>query len=85
MLLFSFSSGSGVAKYSGEHLHKKVMDSQLFMSGRFRDSLKAGFLAIDDSLRKGKQAPADPWLKYHRMKIFITDGAIPFPPFLSSI
>ncbi|ORY96350.1 phosphatase 2C-domain-containing protein [Syncephalastrum racemosum] len=50
--VFDGHGGSGVAKYSGQHLHKKVMDSQLFMSGRFRDSLKAGFLAIDDSLRK---------------------------------
>lgn len=47
------SLGSAVAKYSGEHLHRLVIESKAYESGNYRDALKKGFLGIDEALRAG--------------------------------
>jgi hypothetical protein len=55
--------GSEVAKYSGEHLHHRIMDSDAFREDKVHDALKQGYLGIDDDLRAGKIHP--PSFLYH--------------------
>jgi hypothetical protein len=52
--------GSEVAKYSGEHLHHKIMDSDAFRQKKVHDALKQGYLGIDDDLRAGNIPPLSP-------------------------
>lgn len=46
--------GSEVAKYSGEHLHHRILDSDAFREKKVHDALKQGYLGIDEDLRAGK-------------------------------
>ncbi|KAI8379555.1 phosphatase 2C-like domain-containing protein [Radiomyces spectabilis] len=53
--VFDGHGGSNVAKYSGEHLQDRVLDSDDFRQGKIREALKAGYLGIDEDLRKDPQ------------------------------
>ncbi|SAM07630.1 hypothetical protein [Absidia glauca] len=56
--VFDGHGGSEVAKYSGEHLHHRIMDSDAFRQKKVHDALKQGYLGIDDDLR------ADPIMEH---------------------
>ncbi|ORZ06622.1 phosphatase 2C-like domain-containing protein [Absidia repens] len=49
--VFDGHGGSEVAKYSGEHLHHRVMDGDAFRENKVREALKQGYLGIDEDLR----------------------------------
>ncbi|KAI8072783.1 phosphatase 2C-domain-containing protein [Gongronella butleri] len=53
--VFDGHGGSEVAKYSGEHLYKRILDSDAFKQGKLRTALKEGFLGIDQDLRADPQ------------------------------
>ncbi|KAG0174297.1 Protein phosphatase 2C 2 [Apophysomyces sp. BC1034] len=50
--VFDGHGGSAVAKYSGDNLHAKVIQSDAFRENRYSDALRQGFLGIDEDLRK---------------------------------
>jgi hypothetical protein len=45
--------GDAVAKYSGQELYKKILDSPNFTKGRPRDAIRNGYFGIDEALRNG--------------------------------
>ncbi|KAJ3067115.1 Protein phosphatase 2C 2 [Podochytrium sp. JEL0797] len=52
--------GSAVAKYAGNHLHRKIMQEPAFKAEDFRTAIKNGFLAIDVDLKTSPEYLADP-------------------------
>jgi len=46
--------GVNVARYVGEHLHKRVISDPEFEKGNYGKALKNGFLGIDEDLQGGK-------------------------------
>ncbi|CAO3634017.1 unnamed protein product [Cunninghamella blakesleeana] len=49
--VFDGHGGLEVAKYSGQHLYKRIMDADAFKENRIKEALKEGFLGIDIDLR----------------------------------
>ncbi|KAI9305373.1 phosphatase 2C-like domain-containing protein [Cunninghamella echinulata] len=49
--VFDGHGGSEVAKYSGEHLYKRVLDADAFKENKIKEALKEGYLGIDKDLR----------------------------------
>ncbi|KAI8331364.1 phosphatase 2C-like domain-containing protein [Chlamydoabsidia padenii] len=49
--VFDGHGGSEVAKYSGEHLHHRILDADAFRENKFREALIQGYLGIDEDLR----------------------------------
>ncbi|ORX59423.1 PP2C-domain-containing protein [Hesseltinella vesiculosa] len=47
--------GSEVAKYSGSHLYKRILDSKAYHDGHIRGAMKEGYLGIDEDLRADPQ------------------------------
>ena len=47
--------GSTVAQYTGQTLHKKVLESEHFAKKDYGLALKEAFLALDKSLIEGKK------------------------------
>ncbi|KAI9311384.1 phosphatase 2C-like domain-containing protein [Dichotomocladium elegans] len=43
--------GALVAKYSGEHLHDLVFESEYYRKGNVREALRTSYLGIDEALR----------------------------------
>ncbi|KAJ3011355.1 UNVERIFIED_CONTAM: Protein phosphatase 2C 2 [Siphonaria sp. JEL0065] len=52
--------GSAVAKYSGNHLHKKILQEPSFKNGNYELAIKKGFLQTDVDLRTSPEYLADP-------------------------
>ncbi|KAI9348684.1 phosphatase 2C-like domain-containing protein [Obelidium mucronatum] len=52
--------GSAVAKYSGNHLHKKILQEPGFKAGNYELAIKNGFLATDVDLKTSPEYLADP-------------------------
>lgn len=46
-------AGSQVASYSGKTLYKKIMNSPAFEKGRYRETIRSGYYAIDEELKRG--------------------------------
>lgn len=46
--------GVRAAKFSGANLHKRIVQSAHFESGKYKDAIKAGFLGTDVDLRTGE-------------------------------
>ncbi|KAI8093151.1 phosphatase 2C-like domain-containing protein [Halteromyces radiatus] len=49
--VFDGHGGSEVAKYSGEHLHHRIFNTDAFGENNMREALKQGYLGIDVDLR----------------------------------
>ncbi|XP_023035473.1 probable protein phosphatase 2C T23F11.1 isoform X2 [Drosophila willistoni] len=52
--VFDGHGGDNVAKYAKEHLHKFVIKQDAYKDADVEQALKAGFLDIDDALRKNE-------------------------------
>ncbi|KAJ3111522.1 Protein phosphatase 2C 2 [Physocladia obscura] len=52
--------GSAVAKYSGTHLHNKIVQDPAFVKKDYRAAIKNAFLLIDVSLKTSPEYLADP-------------------------
>ncbi|CEG78054.1 hypothetical protein RMATCC62417_12714 [Rhizopus microsporus] len=51
--VFDGHGGSQVASYSGKTLYKKIMNSPAFEKGRYRETIRSGYYAIDEELKRG--------------------------------
>ncbi|KAI8877358.1 PP2C-domain-containing protein [Backusella circina FSU 941] len=49
--VFDGHGGDAVAKYSGQELYKKILDSPSFTKGRPRDAIRNGYFGIDEAIR----------------------------------
>lgn len=52
--VFDGHGGPSVAKYSGEHLHWKLLDEEAFKEKDFKKALKSAYLNIDKDMLSGK-------------------------------
>ncbi|CAG8597815.1 13510_t:CDS:10 [Ambispora gerdemannii] len=52
--------GQNVAKYSGNHLHDRIVGNEEFAKKNYHEAIKNGFLGTDDDLRKDPQYTNDP-------------------------
>ncbi|PHZ17887.1 PP2C-domain-containing protein [Rhizopus microsporus ATCC 52813] len=50
--VFDGHGGSQVASYSGKTLYKKIMNSPAFEKGRYRETIRSGYYAIDEELKR---------------------------------
>lgn len=57
--VFDGHGGSNVAKYCGEHLHKKVVSMEDYEKGDFEKALKSAFLACDDDMLQDEEMKDD--------------------------
>lgn len=48
-----FPTGGSVARYSGEHVHKRLVNEDAYASGKWEEALKAAFLGTDQDIRAG--------------------------------
>lgn len=52
------SSGGTVAKFAGQHLHKRLVTEDAYREKRFNEALKKAFLGIDEDLLAGTSLPS---------------------------
>lgn len=48
--------GAAVAKYSGQYLHKKLLEEPAFADKKYDAALRDAFLKIDQDLRNGRNS-----------------------------
>jgi hypothetical protein len=51
--LFLLSTGSSVAKFSGQHVAKRLVSEQAYREFEYEQALKKAFLGTDEDLRAG--------------------------------
>lgn len=50
----NYLSGSTVAKFSGENVHKRLVSDEAYKQGNFEVALKNAFLGTDEDIRAGE-------------------------------
>ncbi|KAJ3291488.1 PP2C-domain-containing protein [Rhizoclosmatium globosum] len=69
--------GSAVAKYSGNHLHKKITAEPAFKTADYKTAIKNGFLATDVDLKTSPEYLADP-AGCTAVTVLITDDMVAY-------
>jgi len=46
-------AGASIAKYSGQHVHARLLQDEAYAAKDYRTALKRAFLGTDDDLRTG--------------------------------